>query len=165
VRESGAPVVTDMRASLYTWVLLLHSWLRWVVLVTAVGATAGALRKGQPGLRQAESWGKWLTISIDTQLLLGILLYVFLSPFVTVAMRGFGDAMRDPVLRFWAVEHVTMMVAAVVLVHVGRVLGRKAVGVEQKRARLLVCFGLALLLMLGGMPWPGMPAGRPLFRF
>jgi hypothetical protein len=153
-----------MQASLYTWVLLLHSWIRWIVLVTAVGATAGALRPGEQGLRQAEAWGKWLTIAIDAQLLLGVLLYAALSPYVATAMHGFGDAMRNPVLRFWAVEHVTMMVAAVVLVHVGRVLARKAVGVEQKRARLLVCFGVALLLILGGMPWPGMPAGRPLFR-
>ena len=30
--------------------------------------------------------------------------------------------------------------------------------------RLLVCFGLAVLLIIGGMPWPGMPNGRPLFR-
>jgi hypothetical protein len=154
-----------MRASLYPSILLLHSWVRWVVIVTAVGATAGALRKGEPGLRQAESWGKWLTISIDTQLLLGVILYAFLSPYTATAMRSFGDAMRNDVLRFWAVEHATMMLAAVVLVHVGRVLGRKAVGIEQKRARLLVCFGLALVLMLGGMPWPGMPAGRPFFRF
>ena len=164
MRESGAPFVAYMRASLYTWVLLLHSWIRWVVLVTAVGATAGALRKGEPGLRQAESWGKWLTISIDTQLLLGILLYSFLSPFTAVAMRGFGDAMRDPVLRFWAVEHVSGMLFAVVIVHVGRVLGRKARTPDAKRGRMMLCFVAALVAILGAIPWPGMPAGRPLFR-
>ena len=47
---------------------------------------------------------------------------------------------------------------------VGRVLARKARSVDAKRFRLLVCFGLATLLMIAGMPWPGRPGGRPLFR-
>ena len=29
---------------------------------------------------------------------------------------------------------------------------------------LLVCFGLATVLIFAGMPWPGRPGGRPLFR-
>ena len=56
------------------------------------------------------------------------------------------------------------MLAALVLVHVGRVLARKARTPGAKRARLLVCFGLATVLMILGTPWPGTPAGRPLFR-
>jgi hypothetical protein len=72
--------------------------------------------------------------------------------------------MGDPVARFWAVEHVTMMVAAVVFAHLGRVLGRKAATPGARRTRLLVCFGISTVLMLVGTPWPGMAAGRPLFR-
>jgi len=33
-----------------------------------------------------------------------------------------------------------------------------------KRKRLVICFGLATLLMLIATPWPGMANGRPLFR-
>jgi hypothetical protein len=46
----------------------------------------------------------------------------------------------------------------------GRVLARKAKTTAAKRTRLLVCFGLATILMFVGMPWPGRPGGRPLFR-
>ena len=56
------------------------------------------------------------------------------------------------------------MFVAVILAHVGRVLGRKAKTPSAKRTRLLVCFGLSTLLMLVGTPWPGMMNGRPLFR-
>jgi hypothetical protein len=56
------------------------------------------------------------------------------------------------------------MLAAVVLVHVGRVLARKAKTPAAKRTRLLVCFGLATVLVILGMPWPGRPGGRELFR-
>ena len=77
---------------------------------------------------------------------------------------GMGAAMRDPVARFWAVEHVTLMLVAIVVAHVGRVLARKAATPAAKRTRLLVCFVVALIAILGGTPWPGMRAGRPLFR-
>jgi hypothetical protein len=149
---------------MYTTVLFLHSWIRWVAVVAALAATVSAFGKGPAALSRAESWGFKLMIALDLQLLLGLLLYGMLSPFTRQAMQDFGAAMRDPVLRFWAVEHLTMMLGAVVLVHVGRVLARKTSSPEKKRTKLLICFGIALLLILGGMPWPGLPSGRPLFR-
>ena len=45
-----------------------------------------------------------------------------------------------------------------------RAKGGKALSPVAKRTRLLVCFGLATLLMMVGIPWPGRPGGRPLFR-
>jgi hypothetical protein len=149
---------------MYSTVLHLHSWLRWIALAFGIAATIFALGKGPAALKNAERWGFRLMIALDVQLLLGLLLYGMLSPFTRQAMQDFGAAMRDSTLRFWAVEHLTMMLGAVVLVHVGRVLARKAVTPESKRIKLLICFGIALLLMLGGMPWPGTPNGRPLFR-
>ena len=56
------------------------------------------------------------------------------------------------------------MLAAVIAVHVGRVLARKARTPESKRTRQIVCFGLATVAMIAATPWPGMPNGRPLFR-
>ena len=155
---------------MYLAALLIHSWLRWLALIAGVGATFAAFsaRSGAPqqpkGLPGAERWGLIFMIALDVQMLLGLLLYGMLSPYTAAAMNDFGAAMRDPVLRFWAVEHFTMMLAAVVLVHVGRVLARKTDDVDKKRKRFLVCFGLAVLLMLLGMPWPGLASGRPLFR-
>jgi hypothetical protein len=56
------------------------------------------------------------------------------------------------------------MFGAVVLVHVGRLMARSAKTPEARRIRLMTCFGIATILMLAGMPWPGRPGGRPLFR-
>ena len=41
---------------------------------------------------------------------------------------------------------------------------RKATDPDKKRGRLLFCFGVALLLMLLGMPWSDMVKGQRLFR-
>jgi hypothetical protein len=102
--------------------------------------------------------------ALDLQLVLGLLLYFALSPTTAAIFNDFGAAMRDPVARFWAVEHLTAMLVAIILTHVGRILARKAQTPEAGRIRLLVCFGLATLLIILMTPWPGMRAGRPLFR-
>ena len=148
---------------MYTLVLTLHSWLRWAALIAGVVAIF-SLFSSRDSSGRADFWGLVLTIVLDVQFLLGVLLYGVLSPFTAEAMRDFGAAMRSPGLRFFAVEHVTLMLAALVLVHVGRILARKAATVDAKRMRLLICFGLATLLMVLAIPWPGMAAGRPLFR-
>ena len=148
---------------MYSFVLVLHSWLRWIAIVAGIGATAAAT-SSPPAGGASDRLGLVFMISMDLQMLLGLLLYVFLSPSTAAIFKNFGAAMKDPVARFWAVEHVTMMLAAVVLAHVGRVLARKAATPGAKRARLMICFGLATLLMIAGTPWPGMRAGRPLFR-
>ena len=151
---------------MYTIILIAHSWIRWVALVAAIGATIAALSGPDArGGSRADRWGLFLVITVDIQLLLGLLLYLVLSPLTTMALHNFGGAMKNPQLRFWAMDHIATMLLAVILVHVGRVLARKAPTAEAQRTRLAVCFGFATIAMLFGMPWPGLPNGRPLFRF
>jgi hypothetical protein len=151
---------------MYPTVLVLHSWLRWIVLVAAVAATVGAAGDQTIGVfsKRADRWGLILTIALDVQLLLGLLLYLVLSPFTAGVRANVSVVMRDPTLRFWNVEHLSTMLLAIVLVHLGRVIAKKAATPESRRRRLLVCFGLATVLIFAGMPWPGSRVARPLFR-
>jgi hypothetical protein len=154
---------------MYATVLILHSWIRWAALISGIGATVTAWRErpraDSPAQTRASRWGLALMAALDIQLVLGLWLYLALSPF-TAGVRTNADVMmRDPILRFWNVEHPTMMLLAVVFVHVGRVLARKAATVNARRTRLLVSVGAATLLMMGGTPWLGLARGRPLFRF
>ena len=151
---------------MYEFVLTLHSWLRWAAILAGIVATIAALtvRPGYNESTRADRWGLILTIVLDLQLVLGLLLYVALSPITAAVFEDFGAAMGDPVARFWAVEHIALMLVAVVVAHVGRILGRKARTPGSKRIRLLVCFALATIAMIAATPWPGMPAGRMMFR-
>jgi uncharacterized membrane protein YbhN (UPF0104 family) len=150
---------------MYSIVLGIHSWLRWLALVAAVGTTFAAVRGQVHGERSvADRWGLFAMAALDLQMLIGLVLYLALSPNMQPILENFGAAMKDPGLRFWAVEHASSMFGAVILAHLGRVLARKAKSTPAKRTRLLVCFGLATVLILLGMPWPGRPGGRPLFR-
>jgi hypothetical protein len=149
----------------YTLVLIGHSWLRWIVLALGIAATISAINgEGvEPGAR-ADRLGLLFMMALDVQMLLGLLLYLVLSPLTVELMQNMGTAMRDPRLRFWAIDHAATMLIAVILVHVGRVLARKAASADARRSRLIICFGLATFLMLISIPWPGLPNGRPLFR-
>ena len=142
---------------IYTTILIVHSWLRWAVLAAGLAA---ALRGGSD---RNDTGGKWFTILLDVQLLLGLLLYFALSPVTGAALEDFGAAMRVAPLRFFAVEHTFGMVLAVILAHIGR--GRVRKAAPEKRGRTaLIFYGLALVIITASIPWPGMPAGRPLFR-
>lgn len=141
---------------MYALILIVHSWLRWAVLAAGLAAAFG-------GRRQSDTAGKWFTILLDVQIVLGLLLYFVLSPFTTAALSDFGEAMRNPQLRFFAVEHVFGMVIGTVLAHIGRRKVRNA-PIERRGRLALIFYGLALLAIAISIPWPGMPAGRPLFR-
>jgi hypothetical protein len=145
---------------MYELVLTAHSWLRWVALIAGLMAVVMAFTASP----RADRWGLILVIALDIQLLLGFALYLALSPNTQAIFGNFGAAMRDPVARFWAVEHVSLMVFAVVMAHVGRVLAKKAASPTASRTRLLVCFALSTIAMIAATPWPGMASGRPLFR-
>ncbi len=151
---------------MYTLVLILHSWLRWAVLLAGLLAIVGLFssRAVPNGTHKAEKWVSFFMMGLDTQLLLGLALYLFLSPNTTAMFADFGAAMRDSVARFWAVEHISLMLLAIILVHVGRVLGRKAALPAARRSRLLICVLIAWLAVVAATPWPGLRAGRPLFR-
>jgi len=154
-------------AVMYTALLVLHSWLRWVVIFSGVAALGGAVG----GLTARRAWlpvdnlrSLIFTISLDVQVLIGLLLYGVLSPVTQSGFADMGLTMRDSVLRFFVVEHLFGMLVALVLAHVGRVRLRKASDATRRHKSVLVFLGLALAVLLLSIPWPGMPAGRVLFR-
>jgi hypothetical protein len=152
---------------MYSVVLTLHSWNRWLTLALGVAAFISALQDRsklteRPG---GFRWDTFLMAAVDLQVLFGLLLYFGLSPLTRAALADFPSAMSRSALRFWALDHVVLMFGAVVLVRLGRVLPLSATTAPSRRRRRLICFGLALAIMVAGIPWPGMSLARPLIRW
>jgi hypothetical protein len=152
---------------MYTILLAIHSYLRWIVLAAAViavvrAASGASRRRGwEPG---DEAASRWFVIGLDTQALLGIIIYLFLSPFTMSGWSDMGDTMRNAPLRFIVVEHQVGMFIALALAHIGRSRARKAADAARRHRTTLVFYSLALVAMLLSIPWPFMPGGRELFR-
>lgn len=145
--------------------LIVHNLVRWLVVLAAlaaVGTAFAGLRRKSAVSRTEGRAALAFTIALDTQVLLGLVLYVRDGSVARTAMASAAAAMKDGTLRFWLVEHPFTMLAALVLAHVGRVLFKRAPDDATKHRRVLVFTALALAAILAGMPWPFMAHGRPL---
>jgi hypothetical protein len=149
----------------YLTILAVHSWVRWLVVISGLLALLRAVRPGLAGWSAADDRaGFWFVMLLDLQVLIGLVLFAWLSPITHEAFRDVGAAMKSSTLRFWLVEHGFGMVVGVALAHIGRVRIRKAdPGRRQKLAAIF--FGLALVAVLASIPWPGTPNARPLLRW
>ena len=152
---------------MYDLLLFAHSWLRWLVLLAGLAAVVRAVS----GVNTRRPWtplddrgGMWFTAALDLQLLIGLVLYAFLSPVTQSAFVDMAAAMRAAPVRFFTVEHPVGIIVSIALAHVGRARIRKALDSESRHKRALVFFGLALLVLLLSMPWPIGPGARSLFR-
>ena len=141
---------------MYPITLAIHNILRWVVLILAIVATVRAYLGWfgkRPWTERDRKTGAFLGMALDIQLLVGLLLYLVLSPITKAAFQGFGAAMQVADLRFFALEHVFYMLLAVAFAHLGSILPRKVDDPTAKFKRAAIWFSLALLVILLGMPW------------
>jgi hypothetical protein len=152
---------------MYSAALFTHSWIRWVVVLAGlyafVRSVLGATRRS-PWTPADDRAGFWFVTALDLQMLIGLILYFLLSPLTTSALRDFGGAMKDPIQRFWAVEHVMGMIIGIALAHIGRARAQKTDSLRRHRVAAIF-FGLALLVIFASIPWPGSPQGRPLLHW
>jgi hypothetical protein len=130
--------------------------LRWLLLLSLVTTLVKYLIGwfgNQPWKKTDNLMGIIFTSLMDLQLLVGLVLFFFLSPITKFAFSDFGAAMKDTELRFYAVEHFLMMLIAVVLVHIGRAKSKKAATDAGKFKIATLFYGLALVVMLVAIPW------------
>lgn len=130
---------------MYPTLLVLHSVLRWIVLGLILTAAVRAARRQDAGRIEAS-----LLYSLWLQAALGVALFVFASPTVADALADMGAAMKAAPLRFWAVEHPTMMVLGSLLAGLGAWRSRAG----GRPGAVLGLQAVALLLLLAGIPWP-----------
>jgi len=143
----------------------LHSLLRWLILffaiVTIVNSVSG-MSGTKPFTGRNKKIAMLLMICCDIQLLLGLGLY-FMGGWWTALTSG--TAMTNKVSRFFSVEHTFGMLVAIILIHLGYAATKKNIGDSSKFKRLFWFTLVALLIILGTIPWPGREMiGRPWFR-
>lgn len=136
--------------------LVIHSFLRWAIVLLGVWAVLSALFAvmSKREYRSSDNkLGLFFMISCDLQLLLGLILY-FTGMWFEKLKSGMGAVMKDPTERFFTVEHALMMIIAWLLVHVGRSMVKRADTDAQKHKRTLIYFGIAMVIILVMIPWP-----------
>jgi hypothetical protein len=146
-----------MNPDLYSFLLHLHSILRWAVLLFLLVAIFNSLVAGsRPFIRSDARTGSILVIFADLQLVIGVVLwFVGARGYKIIEQQGWSAAMKGPAVeRFFAIEHFAGMLIAIILLHIGKSQGRKAISDRAKHRRTLLFYLLALLIILVSIPWP-----------
>ncbi len=140
--------------------------MRWVVLALAVLLVVRTFRgkKGGAWTDVDERVHRGFVAAFDTQFLLGLLLYVFLSPITKAFFASPGASMKVSELRFFGVEHITSMVIAAAVVHSGRARSRRLTDGAKRHTSVFRMTIASLVIVFLGIPWSFYPAGRPAFR-
>ncbi len=143
--------------------LIIHSLLRWAIVILAVVIIVKSLLGwlGKSAYSKADNLlSLFFMICADIQLLIGLTQYFF-GDFMK-SIRSSQNIMGNDINRFWAVEHISGMLMGIALIHVGRILAKKASTDTVKFKRQFIWFLLAILIIAATIPWAGMPYGRPL---
>ncbi|WP_116127724.1 cytochrome B [Lewinella sp. IMCC34183] len=142
---------------LYTAVQHAHSGLRWVVLILLIAAIGRALsRRGggtvYPGKDKLALFG---LISVHVQLLLGLVLYLWLSPYGVAA--DVPDAEGTSVARYYNYFHWWLMILATILITVGYSKAKRQAELNVGWKTIAVFYGIGLFIILAVIPWPFYP--------
>jgi low temperature requirement protein LtrA len=129
-----------------TGLLHLHSTLRYLILIALIVVIVKSLI-GWLGKKQYTNLdnrlGLYLFIFTHMQLLIGLVLY-----FVSDVVQFNEGTMKNKDLRYWAVEHLAIMLVSVVLITMARITSKKMATDEAKHRRMVVFNGAALVLIL-----------------
>lgn len=126
-----------------------HSGLRWVVLALLIAAIFTAYQKmSNKDTDSAKQPFLFNLIGVHIQTVIGLILY-FMSPKVQFV----EGMMKISELRFYAVEHISMMIIAAILVTIGYSKAKRQ-DAPKKYKTLLIFNIIALIVILAAIPWP-----------
>jgi hypothetical protein len=128
-----------------------HSGLRWVALILIIFAIFNAFAKKGTALyeKKDKMLNLFAMISLHTQLLIGLILY-----FNSSKVNFVSGWMKNPLLRFYGMEHILMMIIALVVVTIGRKKAEKAEAPFTKHQLIAKWYLIGLIIILAAIPWP-----------
>lgn len=142
---------------MYQTLLSTHSGFRYIVMITLVVAIILSIA-GWLGGKKFTAVNKRINlftlISAHIQFLLGLILY-FQSKLVRFS--DMGSVMKDSTLRYWTVEHLFMMLIAVVLITVGHSKSKKILNDVAKHRTVAIFYILSFIIIIVTIAMSGRP--------
>ena len=154
---------------MYTGLIHLHNFLRWVILLLLIVAVirhfAGMTGK-KPFTNGDRKTGTFLMIAANIQFVLGLVQW-FIGDWGYQILKnsaGMGEVMKNAAMRFWVIEHPIGMLIGVALISIGRGAAKKNIPDASKHKKAFWLFLIALIVIIVSVPWPGrIGIERPLF--
>lgn len=128
-----------------------HSGLRYIVLLLLVVAIVNAVTnlKTNRYEKKDKMINLFTMIFLHIQLLLGLVLYA-----TSDKVQFVEGMMANASLRFYDVEHISIMLLAIILITLGRRKAEKNPSADAKHKLILRYYLLGLILIFIAIPWP-----------
>jgi hypothetical protein len=152
---------------MYEILLNLHSWLRWLVLGMAVVVIYNNYNGWKSGLvytAKDKKLNTYLMILLHSQLVIGLALYLGVSPMMKDIMTNFGASMKDAGQRFWSVEHIMGMLVGIIVAQIGASKAKKQATDADKFKTGFMWFAIGILIIILMIPFGIWNVDRPMFR-
>lgn len=123
-----------------------HSGWRYLVFILLIIAVIQALAGwfgAKPYNESNRKLNVFALISAHIQLVFGLILY-FLSPLTKMESA-------EPIGRYWKMEHIGMMILAIILITVGNARSKKGIDGVAKHKSIAIFFGLALVIIIAAI--------------
>ncbi|MGJ1418827.1 hypothetical protein ACR79T_04320 [Sphingobacterium spiritivorum] len=152
---------------MYSTLLILHSLVRWLVLVFIIYAVYRSYTgyiKDRIFSNTDNAVRHWTATISHIQLMIGMLLYIK-SPVVKYFWSDVKKAVQQADLTFYSIIHFMLMLLAIITLTLGSALAKRKNTDKEKFRTMLIYFSIALLIIFTAIPWPFSPlSNRPYFR-
>jgi len=129
-----------------------HSGFRYIALLLLVIALVNAFSNMKSGkyAKKDKMMNLFAMVTLHIQLLIGLVLYFFGYKVGFSDWVGGGTAPH----RFFAVEHILIMLLAIVFITLGRKKAENHAMDSYKHKLIVRYYGLGLILIFIAIPWP-----------
>lgn len=140
---------------MYTGLHHLHSALRWVVVLLLILTIFKALvgRRGESPYASLKKFALPALIVTHVQLVIGLIMY-FMGNWHSLV--GNSEMMKVRKERFFAIEHLVLMIVAIALITIGYSGAKRMTDPGRQYRRILVFYLIGFVIMMASIPWPFM---------
>ncbi len=144
---------------MYSAIKPLHSFLPYLLIAALLASVLVfvAKRFGGRNFKKADKLLALITLILaHVQLLVGLVLY-FVSPLVKAALES-GEVMKNATHRLYAVEHISVMILAIIFITIGYSKAKRKTEAAAKFQTLWIFYAIGLVLVLSRIPWDVWPS-------
>lgn len=137
---------------MYHLVLNIHIWTSVLFMVISIVLTVMVTRGY---FLKKELYGKTciylensFILLLYLGLILGFILYFFMEPANKYAIQSVAEVNRILSLRFWSIEHFSVMLFALILAQIGKIFTSKSISHHAKFKYAMIYYGAATIATL-----------------
>ena len=126
----------------------LHSGLRWVALILLIWAIANAF-SAKHFEKKHKLINLFAMLTLHIQLVIGLIQY-----FTSAKVQFSAGWMKEPLLRFYGMEHLAGMLLAIILITIGYSKAKRKENDADKFKAIRLFYSIGLIIILLSITWP-----------